>query len=544
MEHQSGTFVVDHLTLFNISAAGLTYFAITIALNSLRAPKYPEPLPWVGHGKSWSAALKNSLDGFSKSRDWLQDGYRKYHKQGRAFVMPSMLGVPTEVSIPRSQMQWMLDQPDHVLSTGAAHYDVLNGDYAFVSPAILKDPYHEHVIHKNLARNLNAIIPDLVDEVNIDVEEVCGADTEQFKKVHLMDELLLGIIPKITNRMLVGKSVCRNPDYLKNMMGFTMDVVMSFILFPLFPRTLHALIGPLFSLRPKYHYWQTRKYTLPIIKKRLEDFRKKEAGDPAYADWKAPNDFITWTIRTATSEGRNDELKPDRIAMRVCPLNFASIHTTAITAHSALIDVLSAEPSVAEALREEATRIYNEDGKQWTKNGLARMYKLDSAIRESQRHSTMAMSLIGKKVVAKEGITSPEGIHYPYGCLLSYAWLPVAHDEEFYAKEDAYDAFRFSRDRERFDSMTENEKASVDMLKLRQSGMVTTGHAHQAFGHGRHACPGRFFVAHELKIMFAHLFMHYELRPIAERPVRKWVGRTSIPPKVDIEIRRRKVESC
>jgi cytochrome P450 len=287
--------------------------------------------------------------------------------------------------------------------------------------------------------------------------------------------------------MLVGKSICRNPDFLKNMMGYTMDVVLGFIMFPMLPRTLHPLIGPIYGLRPKYHYWQTRKYTLPIIKKRLEDIRKKEAGDPTYADWKAPNDFITWSICTAMDEGRNDELEPSRIAMRVCPLNFASIHTTAITAHSALIDILSADPNVVDALCDEATRIYNEDGKQWTKNGLSRMYKLDSAIRESQRHSTMAMSLISKKVVAKEGITSPEGVHYPYGCLLSNAWLPVAHDEEVYAKEDTYDAFRFSRDREEFDSMSENEKANVDVLKLRQSGMVTTGHAHQAFGHGRHA---------------------------------------------------------
>jgi hypothetical protein len=191
MEHQPGSFVVERLTLFNIFATALTYFVVTIALNFLRAPKYPESLPWVGHGKSWSAVFKNTIDGFSQSRDWLQEGYRTYHKQGRAFVIPSMLGVPTEVSIPKSQMQWMLDQPDHVLSTSAAHYDTLNGDYAFVSKAILKDAYHEHVIHKNLARNLNAIIPELVDEVNIDVGAVCGVDTEQFKKLDLMEGFLL-----------------------------------------------------------------------------------------------------------------------------------------------------------------------------------------------------------------------------------------------------------------------------------------------------------------------------------------------------------------
>ncbi|KAF9734885.1 hypothetical protein PMIN02_001884 [Paraphaeosphaeria minitans] len=542
MEHRLGSSVIERLTLFNIIATALTYFAITIALSFLRAPKYPESLPWVGHGKSWYGALKNTFDGFSKSRDWLHDGYQKYHKQGRAFVLPSMLGTPTEVSIPRSHMQWMLDQPDHVLSTSSAHYDTLNGDYAFISSALLKDPYHERIVHKSLARNLNAIIPEMVDEVSFNVADVFGSDTENFKKVNLMDGFFMSIIPKITNRMLVGKSICRNPDFLKNMMAFTTDVVLGLIFLPMIPRNLHSLVGPIYSLAPKYHYWRTRKYTLPIIEQRLEDFRKKEAGDPAYADWKAPNDFVTWTIRTALDEGRNDELQPSRIAMRICPLNFASIHTTAITAHSALIDILSADPSLVEALREEATRVYNEDGKQWTKNGLSRMYKLDSAIRESQRYSTMGMSLISKKVIAKEGITSPEGIHYPPGCLLACAWLPVAHDEELYAKEDVYDAFRFSRDREQFDSMSEDEKASVDVLKLRQSGIVTTGLTNQAFGHGRHACPGRFFVAHELKIMFAHLFMNYDIKPLTERPVQKWVGRNRLPPKVDIEVRSRKMQ--
>jgi hypothetical protein len=191
MEHQPGSFVVERLTLFNILATALTYVAVTVALNLLRAPKYPESLPWVGHGKSWSAVFKNTIDGFSKSREWLQEGYRTYHKQGRAFVIPSMLGVPTEVSIPKSQMQWMLDQPDHVLSTSAAHYDTLNGDYAFVSKAILKDAYHERVIHKHLARNLNAIIPEIVDEISIGVGEVCGVDTEQFRKIDLMEDFFM-----------------------------------------------------------------------------------------------------------------------------------------------------------------------------------------------------------------------------------------------------------------------------------------------------------------------------------------------------------------
>lgn len=487
MEQHTKSFIVEQLTLFNVIATGVTYVAFTIVLGFLRAPKYPDSLPCVGHGKSWSASVKNYIDGFTESRRWFSEGYKKFHKHGKAFLVPSTLGSPAEVSIPVSQMQWMLDQPDHVLSTAAAHYDILYGEYNFIKPIIVKDAYHERVIHKNLARQLNAIIPELADEVKVNVEEVCGSDTEEFRKVNLMDTFFMSVIPRITNRMLVGKPLCRNQDYLQNMMGFTMDVVGGLIMFPLVPRALHPVIGALHSLRPKYHYWRTSKYSLPLVKKRLEDIKKKESGDAAYKDWKAPNDFVTWSIHTAMEDGRNDELAPERIAMRICPLNFASIHTTAITAHSALIDILCADPSVQEDLREEASRIYKEEGNQWTKNGLARMYRLDSAIRESQRYSTMSTSLISRKVIAKEGITSPEGLHYPYGSMLTTVWTPIAHDEDVYATYDSYDAFRFSRSREQFDSMSEQEKADVDVLKLRQSGMVTTSQSNQAFGHGRHA---------------------------------------------------------
>ncbi|KAI9568081.1 hypothetical protein HD554DRAFT_2102827 [Boletus coccyginus] len=33
------------------------------------------------------------------------------------------------------------------------------------------------------------------------------------------------------------------------------------------------------------------------------------------------------------------------------------------------------------------------------------------------------------------------------------------------------------------------------------------------FGHGRHACPGRFFAASELKSMLAHVVMSYDIKP-------------------------------
>ena len=53
--------------------------------------------------------------------------------------------------------------------------------------------------------------------------------------------------------------------------------------------------------------------------------------------------------------------------------------------------------------------------------------------------------------------------------------------------------------------------------------------------------PGRFFVAHELKMVLAYLVNNYEMKPISERPKPQWLGQNIIPPlKAKIEVRRRK----
>ena len=33
-----------------------------------------------------------------------------------------------------------------------------------------------------------------------------------------------------------------------------------------------------------------------------------------------------------------------------------------------------------------------------------------------------------------------------------------------------------------------------------------------AFGYGRHACPGRFFAANEIKLIFSRILLEYDLR--------------------------------
>lgn len=360
------------------------------------------------------------------------------------------------------------------------------------------------MIHKFLARNLPALIPGLDQEVAHSVDASFGAGTtsDEYTEVNIWNAWL-GIVPQVTNRMLVGPDICRNEEFNKSMVAFVDAFVLNCFILNMIPKLLHPIFGRLVTI-PNWWYWRkAAKHSIPVIEKRLRDFARKEAGDPAYDSWTPPEDFITWTIRLAMAEGATAELDPYTISKRLLPIQFAAIHTTVLTGHGVLLDLLSSDPASGflEGLREEASRVLAEDGDggRWTKNALARLYRLDSAIRESQRVSNFSATLVERKVVAPEGLTNPaEGWHVPQGAYITFNLQGLHHDPDLYERPDEYDAFRFSRPREAYEALPAQKKDPEEGLRLKKLGMVTTGDAHLAFGHGRHAwyvypfCPFQF----------------------------------------------------
>ncbi|KAK7731801.1 hypothetical protein SLS53_008622 [Cytospora paraplurivora] len=526
------------LTVGNIVAGILFSTVISILLTWHRAPRYAEDIPWVGTGKGF-------LAGFQQMKNWVRDGYETYSKKGQTFILPGLLGTPPEVVIPRSQMGWMLDQPDHIISTAAAHYDILNGRYSFVDSTILENPYQEHVVHRSLQRHLNALIPEIDEQIRICVDDIYGTDENEWCKVNIWDSLMK-LIPRVTNRMLVGRPLCDNPEYIDNMVNFTLDVTRDLMAFPMVPTIIKPILGPLAGLATKYHYRKTAKHSLPLIRERLHHIRRKEAGDVAYRDWTAPNDYLTWTISIAVAEGCAAELDPVRISKRLLPLNYAAIDTTVITTIHALLDILcyDKEQGIVNSLREEAERVLNEEPVgRWNKVKLASLHRIDSAIRESMRVNAMSQTMVIRKVIAPGGVTNENtGQHFSAGTMLSCPIWCTQHDEDIYGGEaDRFDAFRYSRQIEEYNGKPAITKNPGDGLKIARMGMVTTSVEHCGFGHGRHACPGRFFVAHELKMLISYLLLNYEFKDLGERPATKWIGKFAIPPTgATMELKRKR----
>jgi cytochrome P450 len=88
-------------------------------------------------------------------------------------------------------------------------------------------------------------------------------------------------------------------------------------------------------------------------------------------------------------------------------------------------------------------------------------------------------------------------------------------------------------------------------LKLRESAegqhtaqLVSTSPNHLGFGHGQHACPGRFFAANEVKIIMAQMLLKYDfkLSDGAEPKLRRSGFSVGADPTMKMMIRRRQEE--
>lgn len=91
---------------------------------------------------------------------------------------------------------------------------------------------------------------------------------------------------------------------------------------------------------------------------------------------------------------------------------------------------------------------------------------------------------------------------------------------DVYPNPDEFDALRFYRLR------TDDEEDSL------RHQFSATNLDYLSWGHGRHACPGRFFASTALKTMLGHILVTYDVKledESAGRPPNQWFAAICIP---------------
>ncbi|KAI6089470.1 cytochrome P450 [Hypoxylon rubiginosum] len=474
--------------------------------------------------------------------------YSQY--RDRAVVLP-IAGAQDFVQLPIAEMQWLVDQPDSDVDLHAQVLDSLQLDFTVMDPRLIHQPMHQELISTVLTRETGNLVPALLDETRFSVDDLWGTDTEGFREICVYDAMRR-IIGQVTNRVFVGLPLCRDQNLLAAGLAYAQDVPMSSTVLRFTPALLRPLVAPLVTLPNRLHTRKFYNILRPEVERRLAAFSARrsdpeKSGGNGYngdnGEGKEPNDFLQWSITQAAALGDPYHASPDTLSGRILLLNFASIHTSSFAITHVLLDLASStSPAQLEELRAEIASVLAAHGGTWNKRALAAMEKLDSAMRESQRVNSFVTIATARKVVKEGGIVTPSGVHVPKGVVLCAPSYPVFHNPDIYPEPEVFKPFRFAEKRAAptVDGK-EGEKEKDSYVQRARQAFATTSPEYTAFGHGRHACPGRFFASSELKLMLAYIITHYNIEPLEQRPSNFWFGMNRIPPmKATIRVRRRK----
>lgn len=315
-------------------------------------------------------------------------------------------------------------------------------------------------------------------------------------------------------------------EYLTNSIAYGDLFVIGAGIIGAMPNMLRPIIGRLVRIPIRYTTWKIKQAFKPLYKQCMELIKTPQSEENM-----DPQDHVHMMFRFAQAE-RPEELCLNDMTERVALANFGAFHQTGIAITNIIFNILGsdAQYNTILKLREEVETVLAASNGKWTKAAIAQMVRADSVCRETLRINSFGGRSIIRSVMT-DGVKTEDGILLPKGSLVSCLSYSAQTDDTVFEDPFVFDPFRFSRIREA------DPAANVSL--------VSTGPTFLPFGHGRHACPGRFLLDFELKMIIAHLVMNYDLDLPVEyggvRPKSEWLAEAILPPtQGKIRVRRRK----
>ncbi|KAL8915820.1 MAG: hypothetical protein Q9172_006633 [Xanthocarpia lactea] len=228
---------------------------------------------------------------------------------------------------------------------------------------------------------------------------------------------------------------------------------------------------------------------------------------------------LNWLVDIAEGSERNFP----RLAHTETVLSLAGIHTMLLRQLSVIYD-LTAHPEHMDGLRAEIASLAAD----WNKASYARLRKLDSFMRESQRMAPP--TILGLKRIMQQPYSLENGTHLPKGAYVCVAAHAIENDPKIFPEPEKFDGLRSFKD--------EGPDPDTNIHAFAATETTVLG-----FGYGKTACPGRFFASLVIKMSIVKLISEYEFEfmPGEGRP-KSWVVHEFLfaSPWDKIRVRRRR----
>ncbi|KAF4913926.1 Cytochrome P450 monooxygenase eqxH [Colletotrichum viniferum] len=339
---------------------------------------------------------------------------------------------------------------------------------------------------------------------------------------HVMSpkEDLVRVVSQMSTRIFMGEELCRNEEWTKASGDYTITAFKATDEVRAWPRLLRPIV-----------HWampvcQDLRQQLVKANNALEPHIKKRNAIKAAALAKGQpspfDDLVEWW---ETEYGPSDEHARHQLTLTV-----VAIHTTSDLLQQTMIDI-AMNPEILAPLREEVITVLGSQGLK--KTALYNLKLMDSVIKESQRMKPALLGLWSRQALADVELL--DGFVIKKGQRVlgegTHMW-----NSEYWKDAAKFDGYRFLRLREAAEGERDEDSKTAHL--------VSTSSRHLGFGHGIHACPGRFFAANEIKIALCHILLKYDWKlPDGFQPKATTFGMSIIPdPATKFLIRRRKEE--
>ncbi|KAE9980487.1 hypothetical protein BLS_008684 [Venturia inaequalis] len=332
---------------------------------------------------------------------------------------------------------------------------------------------------------------------------------KEFHKIQLRSSILQ-LVSRMSSRAFLGENFCRNKEWLDITTAYAGTVNKAAIMLRLWPspirRIVHWILPACRDARSGVQ--AARRVLEPMLERR----RRQKAEDPNLKY----DDTLEWTEQAAKGAYY------DPVSVQLL-FSMAAMHTTTDLITQVLLD-LAAHPEMLEPLRHEIETVLIEEGG-WTKASFHKMKLLDSVLKECQRMKPASIS--GLRGILNADVTLTGGLQLPKGTSIAVS-THLMWDENVYSNPQEWNGHRFYQLRQ-------------IPGKENSSQLISTAPEHMGFGLGSHACPGRFFATHEVKMALCHILLRYEWKlPVGEEPkTRSFMWSLVADPLADMLVRRR-----
>ncbi|KAK2048033.1 cytochrome P450 [Colletotrichum somersetense] len=483
-------------------------------------PLSTEPIPgWIPvvHGNPVAALGASALflwdtgaAGTAKKR-WmwdslklLREGYSKFY--GRPWQVWTSEG--HQVVLPPNYIDELKMLPDHTLPSPHPSW---------------KLDYVNHVILHHLNKNMAKIFPAINKGVDTAISIELPTSTDWVETDILTK--LARLVCRVSAIAFVGPEIQGNEEWIDIGCNYTKDGFLAALKLRAIPAFLRPLAAPLIpDLRRVYrHNDRARSLIQEIIQKR-------EGATEAVLKYDKPNDTVQWIYDMIPDEDKKNYSLQGALQLAVTAV---SVQSTSKMIGNVILNLMKYEEYVP-ILKQEIQTTLAECGGVWTLESMGKLEKLDSFMRETMRYEPPLTATFQRHV--KKPVKLSDGTTLPKETLVFTPSDAVAFDPNFYPDPEKFDGLRFFKLRREAEENGEPATARV------RHQFVATSKTAVQFGLGRHACPGRWFAGHVIKMVVAAVLLRYDLKFRAGEGKRKTFlfQTTNMPdPKTRILIRKK-----